>query len=166
MGRRPAVPNAKSEAIYRQRAEAARLKRMGNTWEEVAATVGYGSRGQAYNAVKALMKEHQSLAYTEIAMYRQESLDRLEMLLKAAMPGALKGDEKMMREARLIISQIDDLTGAKAPVQVQIGESDVDRALRELSIELDRRSAEVASEAAGAQAALGGVDPNRSDDLS
>lgn len=148
-------PDAKQEEVYRRRMEAARLRRLGHTWDEIAEAVGYQGRQSAHSAVKSLLKEHQSLSYDEIATYRQESLDRLTALLKVAMARALEGDEKMMREARLIISQIDDLTGAKAPVKVEIGETDVDRAIRELEAELDRRAAEAASQAASGQAPTG-----------
>lgn len=149
------LPPAKREEIYRKKMRAAQLRRAGWTWEDIAAEVGYSGRGAVATAVKQLLREHQSLAYDEIALYRQESLDRLTDLLKVAMTKALDGDEKMMREARLIISQIDDLTGAKAPVQVQIGESDVDRTLRELSAEIDRRAAEAASQTGRGQAPTG-----------
>lgn len=147
-------PPAKREEIYRKRMRAAELRRQGWQWQDIADEVGYSTRGAAWTAVRELLKEHQSLAYEEIALYRQESLDRLTDLLKAAMPGALKGDEKMLREARLIISQIGDLTGEKAPVKVEIGESDVDRAIRELDEELERRAlARAAGEAGPVQAA-------------
>lgn len=145
-------PPAKQAETYEKRRRAAELRRAGWTWGAIAGEVGYSDRGSACAAVKALLKEHQSLAYDEIALYRQESLDRLTDLLKVAMMGALAGDEKMMRESRLIISQIGDLTGEKAPLQVQIGESDVDRLLRE-AIEEHRRRAERADrQAPGVQA--------------
>ena len=151
-------PPAEQIETYEKRRKAAELRRQGHTWDEVAKGAGYSDRGAACNGVKALLKEHQSLAYDEIATYRQESLDRLTDLLKVAMRGALAGDEKMMREARLIIGQMDDLTGTKAPVAVQIGESDVDRLLRDALQELERRAAD-ADRQAGAGA--GGPAPNR-----
>jgi hypothetical protein len=146
-------PPARQAETYEKRRRAAELRRAGWTWDAVAEEVGYSSRGSAHAAVKALLQEHQSLAYDEIALYRQESLDRLTDLLKVAMKGALAGDEKMMREARLIISQIGDLTGEKAPLQVQIGESDVDRLLREALDEFRRRTAQLDRKA--------GADPGR-----
>jgi hypothetical protein len=146
-------PPAKQAETYEKRRRAAELRRAGWTWDTIAEDVGYSSRGAVCNAVKALLQEHQSLAYDEIALYRQESLDRLTDLLKVAMKGALAGDEKMMRESRLIISQIGDLTGEKAPLQVQIGESDVDRLLREALDEFRRRTAQLDRKA--------GADPGR-----
>lgn len=146
------VPAADREALYRKKMKAAELRRMGWRWDDIAAETGYADRAGAFRAVQSLMKEHQSLAYDEIALYRQESLDRLTDLLKAAMPKAIAGDEKMMREARLIINQIGDLTGEKAPVKVEIGESDVDRLLREAEAELGRRTAAAQVQAAKDQA--------------
>jgi hypothetical protein len=146
-------PPARQAETYEKRRRAAELRRAGWTWDAVAEEAGYSGKSAACNAVKALLQEHQSLAYDEIALYRQESLDRLTDLLKVAMGKALDGDEKMMREARLIISQIGDLTGEKAPLQVQIGESDVDRLLREAVDEFRRRTAQLDRKA--------GADPGR-----
>lgn len=144
-------PPEKRVETYERKRRAAEMRRKGYPWAEIASELGYADPTGAFHAVQALLKEHQSLAYDEIALYRQESLDRLTDLLKVAMEKALKGDEKMMREARLIISQMDDLTGTKAPVAVQIGESDVDRLLRDALEELERRAAE-ADRQAGAGA--------------
>lgn len=152
-------PPAKREQIYRRRMKAAEMRRKGHQWQEIADEVGFASRGAACAAVKELLREHQSLAYEEIALYRQESLDRLTDLLKVAMTKAIGGDEKMMREARLIISQMDDLTGAKAPIKVEIGESDVDRLLREAEAELGRRSAANTVQASRVQADPGADQP-------
>lgn len=140
-------PPARMAEVYEKRRRAAELRRKGYTWADVAAETGYADQASAYNAVQALLREHQSLAYDEIAIYRQESLDRLTDLLKVAMAGALNGDEKMMREARLIISQIGDLTGEKAPIKHEIGESDVDRLLRDAVEEFQRRAAKLDREA-------------------
>jgi len=144
-------PDQKAES-YRMRLEALKLRRLGKTWDEVAEGAGYANRSNAYNAVKALMKERQTLAYRETDLYVQESLDRLEALLTAAMPRAMNGDEKMMREARLIIRQISELRGENAPVKVEIGESDVDRLLRDAIDEFRRRTGIPDSQAGAIQA--------------
>lgn len=133
-------PDAMREEVYRKRMKAAELRRLGHKWDDVAVMAGYPSKQTAHSAVRELLREHQSLAYDEIALYRQESLDRLTELLRVAMEKALKGDEKMMTQARLLISQMGDLTGEKAPVEVRIGESDVDRLLRDAIEEFRRRT--------------------------
>lgn len=152
------MPAAKLEEVYLKRRRAAELRRAGWTWDAIAAEVGYAGKQGAFGAVRELLKEHQSLAYDEIALYRQESLDRLTDLLKVATAKALDGDEKMMTQARLLISQIGDLTGEKAPVKVEIGESDVDRAIRELEAELARRTADSSGQAPAVQGPASGAD--------
>lgn len=146
---------ARELAKLTQRTKAYELRLKGHTWDEVAEQSGYNSRSAAFQAVKALLKDFQALTYDEISLWREESMARHTMLLHEAMKYALEGDEKMMREARLLLGAIDDLTGARAPVRVEIGESDVDRAIRELEAELDRRSAAAAREAAEDEAASG-----------
>jgi predicted transcriptional regulator len=136
-------PAEDQSEVYLRRARAAELRRHGWKWDDIAAEVGYADKASAYGAVRYLLKEHQSLAYDQIGMYRQESLDRLTDLLKVAMDKALKGDEKMMTQARLIIAQIGDLTGEKAPMKLQLGESDVDRLLRDAVDEFNRRAADL-----------------------
>lgn len=145
----------RADGWYEKAAEAAKLKRAGHTWAEVAIATGYASRQSAHDAVRRLMQDHQSLAYHEIALYRQESLDRLSELLKAVWPAAMRADDKMVTQARLIISQIGDLTGEKAPTKVEIGGSDVDRLLRDAVDEFERRAAELDRQAAGVQADQG-----------
>jgi transposase-like protein len=144
------VPPERREELYRNKMRAAELKRHGHTYEDIAGQMGV-PKSTVFSWIRSLMKEHQSLAFDEIALYRQESLDRLTELLKVQMVKALDGDDKATTQCRLLISQIDDLTGAKAPVKVEIGESDVDRAIRELEAELDRRVAGAAGEAGPVQ---------------
>jgi hypothetical protein len=146
---------AAREEAYRKRREAAKMKRAGHTWDEIAATVGYHDRSGACTAVKLLMQEQQGLAYGEADLYRQESLDRLEALLHACWKMAMEGSDKHVTQARLIISQIGDLRGEKAPLEVQFGESDVDRLLREAQEEFQRRAAELDQQASGVQAPSG-----------
>lgn len=126
--------------------EAVKLRRAGHTYDEIASALGYSSRGRAHTAVKDAMIRAREELYGEADLYRVESLDRLTALLKALWPRAEKGDDKAVAECRRLISAMDDLTGAKAPVKLEIGEGDVDRAIRELDAEIDRRAREVAGE--------------------
>jgi hypothetical protein len=142
-------PAAMLEKYDRDR-EAARMKRDGHTWDEIAATLGYASRGRAYSAVKSRMLESQKLTYGEVELYRAETLERLEALLLAVMPMALKASEKHVESARRLIKQISDLRGEAQPVKVEIGESDVDRLLREATDEFNRRAADLDRQAGAA----------------
>jgi hypothetical protein len=135
--------------VYDRARKAAEMRRDGRPWDEVAAECGYAGKGAAYNAVRARMVEARSLAYGEVELYRAESIERLEALLAAVMPMALKASEKHVESARRLIKQISDLRGEAQPVKVEIGESDVDRLLREATAEFERRAAELDRQAGG-----------------
>lgn len=143
---------AKMEEVYARKAEAAKLKRAGHTWDEVAKLAGYSDRSVAFSAVKSLMIRNRELAYGEADLYRAESLERLEELFRVQFERALKGDDKATTQCRLIISQIGDLRGEKAPIKLEWTESDVDRLLREAQEEFARRAAELDRETGGAPA--------------
>lgn len=134
-------PDAVRAETYEKRRRAAEMKRAGYSWDEIAAEVGYASRGAAFNAVKALMMESRDLAYGEADLYRAESLDRLTELYKSARPLALAGSDKHMNVCLRIIKQMGELRGENLPLQVEIGMSDVDRLLRDAEAELGRRAA-------------------------
>lgn len=97
---------------------------------------------------KRSIAEAQDYMFADVRMYVAESLERLSALLDAIWDAAMAGNIKALTEARLIISAMGDFTGAKAPVRHDFGESDVDRALREMDAVLNRRVAEAAREAA------------------
>jgi hypothetical protein len=143
---------AHMEAVYAKQAEAAKLKRNGYGWDEVARMVGYGDRSAAFNAVRRLMVRNRELAYGEADLYRAESLERLEELFRIQFERALKGDNKATTQCRLIISQIGDLRGEKAPVKLEWADDDVNRLLREAQEEFDKRVAELDRQASGAAA--------------
>lgn len=143
---------AHMEDIYRKRRIAAEAKRNGHTWDEAARQAGYADGPSAYKAVKVLMIEQRDLAYGEADLYRQESLERLEELFRVQFARAMAGDDKATTQCRLIISQIGDLRGEKAPVKLEWAESDVDRLLREAQEEFARRAAELDREASAVQA--------------
>lgn len=151
MGRGGKAEPAFMEQVYEKARQAAELKRAGYTWDEVARLSGYGNKSSAFEAVKRLMVRNRDLAYGEADLYRAESLERLEELFRVQFERALKGDDKATTQCRLIISQIGDLRGEKAPVKLEWAESDVDRLLREAQEEFARRAAELDREAPALQ---------------
>ncbi len=152
MGAFSGRPPEQREASLRRAAEAAKLKRSGLTWEKVAEQTGYNDRSSAFRAVKQLLQQSRDLAYGEAELYREERMGQLNDLLAAVWPKAMKGDDKAVTQARLLVKQMAEMEGSIAPVRIEIGESDVDKALRELDAELQRRAAQAPGQAAGAQA--------------
>lgn len=142
-------PAAVMTPVYQRDAEAAQMRRGGATWDEIVdashtwsfGAVPYASRAVAYNAVKARMVEARELSFGEAELYRQESLERLLELYKAARPLALAGSDKHLNVCARIIKQMGDLRGENLPIQVEIGMSDVDQLLRAAEQELGRRTA-------------------------
>lgn len=122
-----------------RRADVIARRRKGESYDDITAATGV-ARGTAHRWVKDALKAAAAELGEISEHYRAESFDRLTMLLNACMPRALAGSDKHISEARRIISDLSDLMGAKAPVKVEIGESDVDRLLRDALEEFRRRT--------------------------
>jgi hypothetical protein len=117
-------------AVKRQKT--IQIVREGGKLDDVVSAGLYASRGAASKAIKDAMMQARAEMFTEAELYRTQQLDRLESLLGYIWPRCKHGDDKAIAEARRIISDIGDLTGAKAPVRFEIGEGDVDRLLARL----------------------------------
>lgn len=133
--------------------KAIELKRTGMSYDEIARVVVdqhgnrvWNSRNGPWRAVKKNLEVIAGELRDETINYRAESVGRLEELLKACWSFAMSGSYQHIAEARKLIVEISKLTGALTVVQVQIGESDVDAALRELDAEIDRRSRSIEGE--------------------
>lgn len=151
MGRRKGTDLAKAEAIAERNRRALEMRRAGAQYEEIAIAsrdwpLGFTSRGHVHNQINAAMKQARSEMYAEADLYRAEQLGRYEALLKAAWTPAIAGDEKMMREARLLVGAIAELTGANMPIRFELGEGDIDRLLTGLDAALNGRPAAVEGE--------------------
>lgn len=126
------------------------LTRRGKSIRVIAREVGcdvntvLNTRKQAIAAARDEM-------FADVRMYTAESLERLAALLDAIWDKAMTGDHQHVAEARRLISEMGNFTGAKAPVRHEFGESDVDRALREMDAVLNRRVAEAAGQIAGVE---------------
>lgn len=133
-------PEHRAEAAERD-AEIIRQRRSGMLLREIADHHGISTTHTA-RIIKDAMIQARDLMLGEADLYRVEAIDRLTALLNACWDKAIAGSDKHLAEARRIIDSLADYTGARMPLVVEIGESDVDRALRELSQLLDSRSAE------------------------
>lgn len=127
--------------------QAVELRRGGSDWDDIADIVGWASRGAAFTQVQRAMKAARREMFAEVELYRMESLDRLRELIKALWPR--RADEKVAAEIRRCTERMDKLTGAEPErkLRVEWGETDVDRALRELDAEVDRRAVAAAGQA-------------------
>jgi hypothetical protein len=122
------------------------LKRRGLSYTEIAEQTGVPISTARDSVVRAT-REAQSLLFPEVALYVAEKLDQLGALLNAVWDDAMAGDIKAVESARHLLSDMSDYTGAKSPIKLEVGESDVDRQIRELTELLDERSRAVAGQA-------------------
>jgi hypothetical protein len=134
----PKQQRVREHDSYQKRLKAMQIVREGGKLDDVVSAGIYASRGAASLAIRTGMEQARREMFAEAELYRAQQLDRLETLLSYIWPRCTSGDEKAVAEARRIISDIGDLTGAKAPVQVEIGGSDVERFLRAIDAQLEQ----------------------------
>lgn len=134
--------------------EVIELRRKGVTFDDISVITGIG-RSTAHNWVKTELQAKAAELSREVGELRVESMSRLEALLEACWPKAMLGSHQHIAEARRIISDLSDLTGAKAPVKFELGAGDVDRALAEAQRILDERAAAIDAEVVPAQIEAG-----------
>jgi hypothetical protein len=140
MGKPKQQTVAQIDAAAKQQ-KALEIMRAGGKLDDIVSAGLYASRGSAWGALKGALERSRREMFGEAELYRAQQLDRLESLLGFVWPKASQGDEKAVAEARRIISDIGDLTGAKMPVQIEFGEGDIDRLLAGLDKVLNGRTA-------------------------
>lgn len=121
--------------------------RSGKTQMDIAVEYGI-ARTSVETVIKRAMDRAREELFTETEIYRALNLERLGALLSASWPQAMAGDVKAIDAARRIVSEISRLTGANEAVRIEIGESDVDRTLRQLDQLLNQRATEAERQAA------------------
>lgn len=103
--------------VNERRIEAARLRKQGLTWQEVADQSGYASSGAAYNAVMPALRK---LAEETLGDLRDLTNARLERVMTALWPAAIRGDVKAAGEYRRYLADYRRHNGLDAPLQVHM----------------------------------------------
>lgn len=104
-------------------AKAMQLRILGFTFDTIAKQCGFTNRGSAYNAVK---RELQRTVRQPADELRTLEVERLDALLTAFMPKALKGDSWSCRRVLDIMERRSLLLGLDAPKDVRLaGQVDV-----------------------------------------
>ena len=94
--------NPQNIADTERRAEAVRLRLQGLTFEEIADRCGYYDKAAAYRAIRSAV---QRIGRDDAQMLFDEDMARLDRLLVAVWPGAMTGDEKLVKRALDIIAR-------------------------------------------------------------
>lgn len=154
-------PNPTQTAIRQiERAERDRqiieLARRGKTTADIARLIGCNP-SRVTDARRRALAEVVAEKYADVEYYRAEALERLSVLLDAIWDRAATGDHQHVAEARRIIADMADYTGAKVPLKLDIlgAPSEVDLAIQRLDDEIDRRARSAAGETAPAAGVAG-----------
>lgn len=104
-------------AIRDRDEQAAKLRRAGAGWDQIAQQLGYSSAGHAHDRFMILMKEYPR---EDIETAREVEADRLDQLQRALWPRCLQGDQGAITTALRIMDQRARLLGLNAAVRKEI----------------------------------------------
>jgi hypothetical protein len=130
------------EAIARRERDlkCVELRKAGATWQSIADTLKYAGPGHAYEQFMIVMKEYPR---EDIETCRNIISDRYDAMIRALWPKVLKGDVWAIDRVTRISESQAKLLGANRPekVEVSMGATALDEALRELEAEMTARAA-------------------------
>lgn len=100
-----------------KRTRALQLRKAGATYDQIAQQVGYENRGNAYRAV---MQELKELPKDDAAEVLTLEVERLDQLLVALWPKAMKGDVRSAETVIRLMERRAKLLGLDAPAAVNV----------------------------------------------
>lgn len=103
----------------KRRAWAVSLHLGGATYQAIADTCGYSSRGNAHKDIAAALQELLDESDTSAGEMRRVLLARLERLTYAAWPDAMEGDNASIRTISRLIGQQITLYGLADPKRLE-----------------------------------------------
>lgn len=117
-----------------------RLRSANVSWQGIADQLGYADPGHAHQRFMHVMRTYPR---EDIDTWRNLISDRHEAILRTLWPKVLQGDQWAMDRAQRGLEALAKLHGANRPEKLVItpGESDLDKALRELTEQLEARAA-------------------------
>lgn len=111
--------NAQQAAAAAKRKKAIALRLAGMQWDDIAEQAGYASAGAACTAVTEALKKNQRELGAAAAELRETEVARLDRLMAAHWPKALKGDPKSSEIVLKCIAQRSKLLGVEAPAKIE-----------------------------------------------
>jgi hypothetical protein len=129
------------EAIERRKRDlqCVELRGAGVKWQVIADQLKYASPGHAYDSFMAIMREYPR---EDVETVRNLIFDRYETIIRAVWPKVLKGDNWSIDRASRVLEAEAKLMGANRPekVEISVGATELDAALRELETEMKARA--------------------------
>lgn len=103
-----------------RRSKAVQLRIAGASWETIANTCGYASRGAACTDVTRAMETATAEATRNADVLRHIEVTRLDRLQQAVWADAIRGDDEKIRTVLGIIDRRCKLLGLSAPQRVEV----------------------------------------------
>jgi hypothetical protein len=117
-----ATPKAARARVAERRTQAIELRCAGASWETIAATLGYATRGAACNDVARALDQRLAALGGQADRLRQLALERLDATLRAVWPLLDSDDPATVVRAAGTVVRIEErrarLEGTDAPAQV------------------------------------------------
>lgn len=115
------------------------LRKTGLHWQHIADELGYASPGHAYNAFMSVIKDYPR---EDVETARDLIADRHEACIAAMWEQAMEGKGWAVDRVTRSLEALAKLWGCNRPekVEVSVGASELDMALRELQVELQARA--------------------------
>lgn len=135
---RPTSRRIKRDTAELKRVEnqALRMRTAGATYDQIAEALGYRDHSGAWAAVdRALARER----HANVTQHREESLARLDRMLRTLEPGMQAGDVAAVRAAVQVERRRAALLGLDAPTQITV--------TSEIDAEIERLMGEMAHKA-------------------
>lgn len=116
------------------------LRKSGLHWQAIADELGYSSPGHAYDRFMSVMQDYPR---EDIDTARNIIADRHEACIAAMWPAAMNGDGWAVDRVTRSLEALAKLWGANRPekLEMSMGASELDTALREWQQELEMRAA-------------------------
>lgn len=115
------------------------LRKAGVDWQTIADQLGYSSPGHAYNQFMRVMRDYPR---EDVETVREVIYDRYEAIVRALWAKVLKGDTWAIDRVNRALELQAKLMGANRPekLEVSVGATELDAALRELDAEMKARA--------------------------
>lgn len=110
---------AQQAAAADKRRKAIALRLAGLPWDEIADQTGYATAGAACTAVTEALKKNQRELGAAAEELRDAEVARLDRLMAAHWPKALKGDPRSSDIVLKCVAQRSKLLGVEAPAKVE-----------------------------------------------
>ncbi|MEK6443624.1 hypothetical protein [Pseudonocardia sp. T1-2H] len=120
-----------------RRTRAITLKIAGMDWQAIADQLGYASRGAACTDVTRAMEKNIAAEGAAVEVFRSIQLARLERVIAAMWPQAIRGDTTSAEVVRKTVVDICKIMGLSAPQRHELLTLDaLDAQIRQLTDEL------------------------------